>query len=189
MSVGIGVAVSVGVGISVSVGVGVAVSIGVGVSVSVGVGVAVSVGVFVGVSVGVYVAVDVGLLVGVGVGVGVDVSVLSGVYVLVCGSGGWNVCPGKDKVASGKLTDVLKAAGVLVGASVAMFVLAITGRENACTVSTIIVFMLEMTKSTIPAVGVPTETALLISFMPTTPAPHSKLTPNTAAATIPQSGR
>ena len=182
---------SVGVGVTVSVGVGVSVSVGVGVSVSVGVDVAVSVGVLVGISVGVYVAVDVGLLVGVGMGVyvAVDVSVGIGVYVLVLGSGGRDVCPGGDKVANGKPADVLKATGVLVGATVAVFVLAITGRENACTVSTIIVFMLEMTKSTMPAVGVPMETALLISFMPTTPTPHSKLTPSAAAATIPQSGR
>jgi hypothetical protein len=111
--------------------------------------------------------------------------------------GGWgpDVCPDENRVAGGKLTDVLKATSVVVGvsvvvgASVTVLVLVISGRENACTVSTIIVFMLEMTKSTMPAVGVPIETALLISFMPTTPAPHSKLTPSTAAATIPQSGR
>jgi hypothetical protein len=165
--------------------------------VGVGVAVAVSVGVFVGVSVGVYVAVDVGVFIGVSVGVyvAVDVSVLIGVYVLVRGSGGRDVCPDGNKVPSGKLAEVLKATSVVVGvsvvfgASVAIFVLAITGRENACTVSTIIVFMLEITKSTMPAVGVPMETALLISFMPTTPTPHSKLTPSTAAATIPKSGR
>ena len=115
--------------------------------------------------------------------------------MLVRGGGGPDVCPDGNKVASGKLAEVLKAisvgvgVSVVVGASVEVFDLVISGMENACTVSTIIVFMLEMTKSTMPAVGVPMETALLISFMPTTPAPHSKLTPSAAAATIPQSGR
>ena len=109
--------------------------------------------------------------------------------MLVRGGGGPDVCPGGNKVANGKLAKVLKATSVVVGANVAVLVFLISGRANACTVSTIIVFMLEMTKSTMPAVGVPMETALLISFMPTTPAPHSKLTPSTAAATIPQSGR
>ena len=115
--------------------------------------------------------------------------------MLVRGGGGPDVCPGRNKVASGKLAEVLKATSVVVGvnvvvgASVTVLVLVIPGRENACTVSTIIVFMLEMTKSTMPEVGVPMETALLISFMPTTPTPHSKLTPSAAAATIPQSGR
>lgn len=115
--------------------------------------------------------------------------------MLVRGGWGPDVCPDGNKVAGGKPIEVLKTTcvvvgvSVFVGASVAVLVLVISGRENACTVSTIIVFMLEMTKSTMPAVGVPMETALLISFMPTTPAPHSKLTPNIAAATIPQSGR
>jgi hypothetical protein len=114
--------------------------------------------------------------------------------VLVRSCWGPDVCPDGNKVASGKLTEVLKGTcvvvgvSVVVGASVAVLVLVISGRENACTVSTIIVFMLEMTKSTIPAVDVPMETALFISFIPTTPTPHSKLTPSTAAATIPKSG-
>jgi len=109
--------------------------------------------------------------------------------VLVRGGGGRDVRPGENKVANGKLTEVLKTTCVVVGVSVAVLVLVISGRENACAVATIIVFMLEITKSTTPAVGVPIETALLISFMPTTPAPHSKLMPNTAAATIPKSGK
>ena len=105
------------------------------------------------------------------------------------GGGGPNVCPGGNKVANGKFADVLKATGVVVGASVAVLVLAISGRENTCAVSTISVFMLEITKSTIPAVGVPIETALLISLIPTNPAPHSRLRPITAAITIPKSGK
>jgi hypothetical protein len=162
----------------VSVGVGVSVKVGVGVSVKVGEGVLVEV------CVGVYVA----------VGFGVFVEVGSGVYVPVLGGGGPDVRLGGIEVANRKPAAVLKAKGlfvgvrVVVGASVAALVLVISGRENACTVSTIIVFILEMTKSTIPAVGVPMETALLISFMPTTPTPHSKLTPSAAAATIPKSG-
>ena len=115
--------------------------------------------------------------------------------MLVRGGGGPDVCPDGNKVASGKLAEVLKAisvvvgVSVVVGASVAVLVFMISSWENACTVSTIIVFMLEMTKSTMPAVGVPTATALLISLMPTMLTPHSKLSPSAAAATIPPSGR
>ena len=105
------------------------------------------------------------------------------------GGGGRDVRSGGDKVASGMLTEVLKTTGVEVGMRVAVLVFVISGRENACTVSTISVFILEMTKSIIPAVGVPMEAALLISFMPTRPTPQSRLTPNTAAITIPKSGR
>lgn len=105
------------------------------------------------------------------------------------GDEGRDVRPTGGKVTYRKLTEVLKETSVLVGVSVAVLVLAISGRENACAVSTISVFMLEMTKSTMPAVGVPIETALLISFIPTNPAPHSRLIPITAAITIPKSGR
>jgi hypothetical protein len=182
VSGGMGVTVSGGMGVFVSGGMGVFVSGGIGVTVSGGIGVSVNVGmrVLVGLSVGVYVA---------GWGFGVLVGAGSGVWVLVRATGGRDVRPGGNKVARGKLVSVLKATNVFVGASVAVLVLVISGCENACTVCTIIVFILEITKSTTPAVGVPMETALLISFMPTTPAPHSKLTPNTAAATTPKSGR
>lgn len=109
--------------------------------------------------------------------------------MLAGGGGGREVRPTGEKVTRGKLVDVLIATSVVVGASVAVLVLEISGRENACTVATIIVFILEMTKSTMPTVGVPILIALLISLIPTTPAPHSKLAPRTAAATIPKSGK
>jgi len=113
----------------------------------------------------------------------------SGVEALVSATGGRDVRPDGKKVPNGKLAGVLKATNVFVGASVTVLVFVTSGAENAITVCTIIVFMLEITKSTTPAVGVPMETALLISLIPSTPAPHSKLMPNTAAIIIPESGR
>ena len=98
---------------------------------------------------------------------------------------------GTIKVSATDLVEV--GVTVLVGTTVSVpvgeLVELIFGTENACTVSTIMVFMLEITKSTMPAVGVPIWTALLISLMPTTAALHIKLTPKTAARTSPRSGK
>lgn len=61
--------------------------------------------------------------------------------------------------------------------------------ENATTVSTMTVLMLETRKSTTPMFGVPTWAAALISLTPTTAAPHSRLKPRAAATTTHISGR
>lgn len=64
-----------------------------------------------------------------------------------------------------------------------------TNSENASTVSTIIVFILEMVKSTMPTGSVPmAEAALLISSRPITEALQIIPIPRIAAATTPKSG-
>ena len=156
-------------------------------------------GVFVKVRVGgITVNVEVG---GFGVGVGVRVGglgvydavglvVLLGIGVLVRFTGRLvGVRVGPENVPGGRLVEFVDVA---VGLDLAVLLGEISekvsGWAKACTVSTIMVFILEMTKSTRPAVSVPSGIALLISDMPTTPTPHSRLTPIAAAITSPKRG-
>ena len=138
-------------------------------------GLGVAVGVRVG-GLGVYVAVGLGVLLGTGVLVRFT-GLLVGVRVDL------------ENVAGGRLVEFVDVA---VGLKLAVFVGEISekvsGWAKACTVSTIMVFIFEMTKSTRPSVCVPSGIALLISDMPTTPTPHSRLTPITAAITSPSRG-
>jgi len=143
-----------------------------------------------------------GVLLGVGLGVrvggrgvyvAVGLGVLLGTGVLVrftgCLGGEVGVRVDPKEVPDGRPVEFVDVA---VGLDLAVFVGEISrkdsGWEKACTVSTIMVFIFEMTKSTRPSVCVPSGTALLISDTPTTATPHSKLTPITAAITTPRRG-
>jgi hypothetical protein len=140
-----------------------------------------------------------GVMLGVGVGGGLDVYVAvglgvllgTGVFVRFPGRFGWGVSVfvGAKKVPDERLVEFVDVA---VGTKLAVLVGEISenvsGWEKACTVSTIMVFIFEMTKSTRPSVCVPSGIALLISDMPTTATPHSRLTPITAAITSPSRG-
>jgi hypothetical protein len=96
----------------------------------------------------------------------------------------WNEFTGVD--GSNELSSTCVPVGVTVTVLVAegRGVFEGFGWEKTCTVSTIMVFMLEMTKFTMPAVGVPIRAAWLISLIPTAATPHNRLMPSAAATTI-----
>lgn len=141
------------------------------------------------------IVVEVGIGVLVGITTVVDVGRGMGVEVLLecCGTR-WVLVDTK-KFMIGRLVAVFAAVleavtvAVLVGVSVSVLVPSISGTEKACAVCTIIVLILEMTKSITPTVGVPKGTALLISLMPTAAAPHNKLMPRTPVRINPSSGK
>jgi hypothetical protein len=141
------------------------------------------------------ISVKVGIGVLVGITTAVDVGRGMGVEVLLecCGAG--RVLVDTKKFMAGRLVAVFVFAAVLEAVTVAVlvdvsvFVLSNSGMEKACAVCTIIVLILEMTKSITPTVGVPKGTALLISLMPTAAAPHNKLMPRTPVRINPSSGK
>ena len=101
------------------------------------------------------------------------------------------VLPNTKRVGDGKIPGVLEAVAVVVDIYVAVLTGAVgadASSENASTVSTIMVFILEMAKSMRFTCSVPINAALLISSRPTTEAPHIKPRPRTAATTTPRSG-